>query len=78
MVVGVDASGEEERIAAAVASDGQLSVSPAVFVVSDESPERAASRNGLPCAYCFQRPVRLDDLMNRICMVAVLAEPRSE
>jgi hypothetical protein len=53
-----------------------LAKTPAVLVVGDGPPDSLAARVGVPQSRCYQKPVRIERILDAVCLAIALAEER--
>lgn len=61
--------GGGEGVLACLRDDSDGAMAPAVFVTGDDAPEVLSRRFGIPIERCFQKPYRLNELLDSVCWV---------
>jgi DNA-binding NtrC family response regulator len=68
--------GGGDGVVARLQEDLRLDEPPAVLVTGDGSPETLAARAGLPRTDCYAKPVRMERMIDSVCLALALAEER--
>ncbi len=68
--------GGGDGVVARLHEDLCLDEPPAVLVIGNGSPETLAARAGLPRADCYPKPVRMERMIDSVCLAIALAEER--
>jgi CheY-like chemotaxis protein len=69
--------GGGDGVIARLNEDVRLTKAPAVLAVGSAPPETLAARVGLPHRRCYQKPVRMERMMDSVCLpIALAAEER--
>lgn len=75
LLVDLDASwGGDAAVAAFWSEIGRRADVPAVFILGNAPPDALARRTGFPATSCFQKPVSMERLLDRVGLAIALAD----
>jgi two-component system nitrogen regulation response regulator NtrX len=63
-------------VVAMLQEDHDWSNVPAVMIVGSAPPEVLGERTGVPARSCFQQPVAIKRLLDRVCLAIAFGDPR--